>query len=174
MHNTLSIDAIAPAHGERVSMQERGFSLIEMILVIVIVGIIATVGAQLMGTGFQLYFTGRDTLDVDAQARLALERMTRELRAVRPATGLTMVPATEVTFTDVDGTAVRYYISAGDLLRNTQVLAGGVSGLNFVYTDNGGAVTAIPAQVRYISFQFTATQGGMSSTYRATVSPRNI
>lgn len=167
------ITAVAPVPGNRVRAAQRGFSLIEMILVIVIVGIIASVGAQLMGTGFQLYFTGRDTLSVDAQARVALERMTRELRTVRPATGLTMLPATEVTFTDETGTAVRYYINAGDLMRNTQVLAGGVSGLGFVYVDSAGAVTASAAQVFYISVQFTVTQGGMSSTYRATVSPRN-
>jgi prepilin-type N-terminal cleavage/methylation domain-containing protein len=173
MRHTPFIEDAAPVPADRATARERGFSLIEMILVIVIVGIIATVGAQLMGTGFQLYFTGRDTLNVDAQARLALERMTRELRTVRPATGLTLAPATEVNFTDVDGTAVRYYLNAGDLMRNTQVLAGGVSGLGAVYTDSSGAVTAVPAQVLYISIQFTVTQGGMSSPYRATVSPRN-
>ena len=173
MRNAPNIDVAAPVQGNRVGVAQRGFSLIEMILVIVIVGIISIVGAQIMGAGFQSYFTGRDSLGVDAQARLALERMTRELRTVRPATGLTMVPATEVTFTDVDGTAVRYYINAGDLMRNTQVLAGGVSGLGFVYTGSSGAVTAIPAQVFYIGVQFTATQGGISGAYRATVSPRN-
>lgn len=174
MRRALTIDAAVSGQRDRPIRHERGFSLIEMVLVIVIVGIISIVGAQLMGTGFQMYFTGRDTLSVDAQARLALERMTRELRTVRPATGLTMLPASEVTFIDVDGTTVRYYLSAGDLLRNTQVLAGGISGLSFVYTDSSGAVTGTPAQVLYISVQFTATQGGMSSTYRATVSPRNF
>lgn len=165
--------AAAPIQGSRVGAAQRGFSLIEMVLVIVIVGIIASVGAQLMGTGFQLYFTGRDTLSVDAQARLALERMTRELRTVRPATGLTMTPATQITFTDETGTAVQYILGGGNLMRNTQVLAGGVTGLGFVYLDRAGAVTATAAQVFYISVQFTVTQGEVISTYRATVSPRN-
>lgn len=168
-----NIIAAAPIQGSRVGAEQRGFSLIEMVLVIVIVGIIASVGAQLMGTGFQLYFTGRDTLSVDAQARLALERMTRELRTVRPATGLTMTPATQITFTDETGTAVQYILGGGNLMRNTQVLAGGVTGLGFVYLDRAGAVTATAAQVFYISVQFTVTQGEVISTYRATISPRN-
>ena len=170
----------APVQGSRVCAHVRGFTLIEMVLVIVLVGIIAMVGAQLMATGFSLYFTGRDTMIVDAQARLALERMTRELRTVQSATGLTMAPATEISFTDLDGTAVRYCIGggtcpgvAGDLMRNTQVLAGGVSALSFVYLNSAGTVTATPAQVLYIGVNFTATQGGVISTYRATVSPRN-
>lgn len=167
------IAAVVPVQGNSVGAKQRGFSLIEMVLVIVIVGIIASVGAQLMGTGFQLYFTGRDTLSVDAQARVALERMTRELRTVRPATSLTMTPATQITFTDETGTVVQYVLGGGNLMRNTEVLAGGVTGLGFVYLDSTGAVTATAAQVFYVSVQFTVTQGGMSSTYRATVSPRN-
>lgn len=178
---TITTDAVFAAPAGRRRAACRGFSMIELVLVIVLVGIIATVGAQLMGTGFQLYFTGRDSLSVDAQARLALERLTRELRAVSPATGLTLAPATEVNFIDLDGTAVRYCLGtvsgcpgvAGVLMRNTQALAGGISALNVVYTNSSGAVTAVPAQVLNISIRFTATQGGMSSDYRATVSPRN-
>ena len=159
----------------------RGFSLLELVLVIVLLGIIASVGAQLMGSGFQLYVSGRDSLSADAQARLALERITRDLRSVRPATGLTLVPATEVNFISLDGTAVRYCLGTvsgcpgvvGELTRNGQVLAGGISGLSFSYADSNGAATANPAQVLYISLQFTATQGEIVSPYRATVSPRN-
>ena len=161
----------------------RGFSLIELILVIVIVGIIATVGAQLMGTGFQMFFTARDTLSVDAQARLALERMTRELRAVRQPADLVIAPATEITFTDSDGTLIRYCLATvsgcpgttiGDLMRNGQTLAGGVSGLGFTYLASNGTVATSAAQVLYIGVQFSATQGGVSGSYRATVSPRTF
>lgn len=180
MRNNPHFNVATPFSRTRVDKRQRGFSLIEMVMVIVILGIISTVGAQLMGTGFQLYFTGRDSLGVDSQARVALERMTRELRTVRPATGLTMA-ANEVTFTDVDGTSVRYCMgtvgtcpgTAGQLMRNTQVLAGGVSGLSFVYTNSNGVVTAVAAQVYYISVQFTVTQGGIARDYRATINPRN-
>ena len=181
MRPTPIIQNDARPRGDRTRVAQSGFSLVELVLVIVLIGIIASVGAQLMGTGFQMYVEGRDSLSVDAQARLALERITRELRAVRKATGLTLAPATELNFTGLDGTAVRYCMgavggcpgAAGELMRNAQVLAGGISGLSVVYTDSAGAVTAVPAQVLNISIQFTAAQGGISTAYRATVSPRN-
>lgn len=180
MSNNPHFNIAASVPPNRLDKRQRGFSLIEMVMVIVILGIISTVGAQLMGTGFQLYFTGRDSLGADSQARVALERMTRELRAVRPATGLTMA-ANEVTFTDVDGTSVRYCMGAvgtclgvaGQLMRNAQVLAGGVSALSFVYTNANGVDTTVAAQVYYISVQFTVTQGGIVQAYRATINPRN-
>ena len=160
---------------------QQGFSLFEMVLVLVILSIAAAVGAQLMGAGFQVYFTGRDNLGVDAQARLALERLTRELRAVRVGSGLSLLPAYEANFIGVDGTTVRYCLgavngcpgAAGELMRNGQVLAGGISGLSFVYTRQNGTVTTDPDEVLYISLRFTATQGGIVSPYQATVSPRN-
>ena len=170
---TPNFGSAGPIRRNRFGTGQRGFSLIEVVLVIIILGAIVGVSAQFMGTSFQLYFTSRDNLNVDAQARAALERMTRELRGVRPATGLTMTPATQITFTDETGTSVLYILGGGNLLRNAQVLAGGVTGLSFVYLNSAGAVTAIAAQVFYISVQFTVTQGGKNDTYRATISPRN-
>ena len=181
MRPTPAIQNVARPRGYPTRAAQSGFSIVELVLVIVLIGIIASVGAQLMGTGIGMYVDGRDTLSVDAQGRLALERITRELRAVRKATGLTLAPATELNFTGLDGTAVRYCLgtvsgcpgATGELMRNAQVLAGGISGLSAVYTNSAGAVTAVPAQVLNISIQFTATQGGISAAYRATVSPRN-
>jgi hypothetical protein len=64
--------------------------------------------------------------------------------------------------------------TAGDLMRNNQPLAGGVSGLSFSYTDRNGAPTANPAQVFYITVQFDVASGTMAGQYRATVNPRNF
>lgn len=164
-------------------MRAHGFTLVEVILVMVLLGIIAAVGAQIMGAGLQSYVATRDSLNVDAQARLALERMTRELRAVRSPSALTLAPSNEVTFIDTDGTPIRYCLAmvngcpgttAGELMRNSQPLASGVSGLGFTYSDRNGAPTADPAQVFYISVQFSVAQGGMGGSYRATVNPRNF
>ena len=151
-------------------------------MVMVILGIIAATGAQLMGNGFTAYFTGKNITEMDGQARLALERMTRELRSVRAPTDITLVPANEITFVDVDGIGIRYCLgtvgtcpgAAGELMRNTQPLASGISNLAFTYLDRTAAATAAAAAVYYIGVSFTATQGAISKPYQATVSPRNF
>jgi prepilin-type N-terminal cleavage/methylation domain-containing protein len=160
----------------------QGFSLIELIVVIVVFGIIAATGAQLMGNGFRAYFAGKDMTEMDSQARVALERMTRELRSVRVPADLTVAPTNEITFVDAGGNTIRYCMgtvgtcpgAAGELIRNIQPLAGGVSGLVFSYLDRAGVATVTPALVFYITVNFTAAQGAISKAFQATVSPRNF
>ena len=167
-----------------------GFSLVEFIMVIVVLGIIAATGAQMMGMGFKAYFTGKDITEMDWQARVALERMTRELRGVfctqvnltQCTPAVTLSPANEITFVDGSGNSIRYCMgtigtcpgAVGELTRNTQPLASGVSNLTFSYLDKTGATTATAAQVYYIVVNFTATQNGLSKAYQATVGPRNF
>ena len=153
-------------------------------MVMVILGIIAAIGAPMIGNGFKAYFTAKDITEMDGQARLALERMTRELRSVRAPADLTLLPANRITFVDVDGNIISYCMgavapcpgAAGDLMRNNQPLASGISNLAFTYLDRAPtpAPTAIAAAVYYIGVSFTATQGTVNKPYQATVSPRNF
>ena len=159
-----------------------GFSLFELIMVIVVLGILAAVAAPFMSAGFQSYFIGKDIAETDGQARVALERMSRELRSVRAPADLTMTSASDITFTDIDGNLTRYCMgaiggcpgAAGELMRNTQPLAAGISGLTFSYLTNTGAVTGFAVNVFYITVGFTATQNTISKSFQVTVSPRNF
>ncbi len=138
--------------------------------------------AQLMGQGLMAYVTGRNIAETDWQARVALERMTRELRSVRAPSDITMTSTADLTIVDADGNAIRYCIgtvgtcpgAAGELMRNTQPLAKGVSALAFSYLTRTGAVTATPASVYYVIVAFTATQGTISKNFQIAVSPRNF
>jgi len=158
---------------------QQGFTLIEAVMVIVILGAIAAVAAQMMGTGFQAYFTGRNVADADWQARVALERMTRELRTIRSraAVDLTM-GANTVTFNDADGNNITYTLAGTTLNRNTDVLADGINlpagpATLFTYLDSN-LNPATPATVYFISVQFVVTQGNSNATFRATVNPRSF
>lgn len=160
----------------------RGFSLFELIMVIVLLGIVAAVAAPFMSAGFQSYFIGKDIAETDGQARVALERLSRDLRSVRAPADLTMTSASDITFIDVDGNSTRYCMGAvggcpgatGELTRNSQPLAVGVSALTFSYLTKTGATTAVAAQVFYITVGFTATQNTIGKSFQATVSPRNF
>ena len=160
----------------------RGFTLVEVVAAIVLFGVVAAMTARVLSQGFQSFIMGRNIAETDWQARVALERMTRELRIIRAPADIIMTSGSDLTFTDLDGNAIRYCLgtvgtcpgAAGDLTRNTQALATGVSGLAFSYLTRTGAATATPAQVYYVVIAFTATQGSMSKSYQAVVSPRNF
>jgi len=160
----------------------RGFSIMELVMVLVVFGIISAVAAPLLANGFRAYFTGRDISETDSQARAAIERMTRELRGIRGPGDLTAASASDISFVDASGTSVRYCLgaaagcpgaAAGDLMRNGQPLAGGISGLTFSFLSRGAAATGAGGAF-YVTVAFTASQNAVSKSYQATVSPRNF
>jgi prepilin-type N-terminal cleavage/methylation domain-containing protein len=159
-----------------------GFSLIELVMVMVVFGIVAAIAAPVMSSGFQAYFTGKDIAEVDWQARVAVERMTRELRAVRAPADLALASAGDLTFVDVEGNSIRYCLgavgtcpgAAGELMRNAQPLATGIGALTFAFLTRGAGATANPALAFYVTAAFTATRNATSKAHQITVSPRNF
>ncbi len=171
--------------------RERGWTLIEMVIVIIVFAIVATIGARLMSTMFLSYFTARDITSSDAQARVAFERMTRELRQIRSATAADLDPAStaQVRFIDSDGNGVCFYRDAATnrLMRSDdgpatacgatrpQPLSDFVTGLNFVYYVNDGrTTTAAATAVYYVTVKVNVQDNNVSDTLRATIHPRNF
>ena len=162
--------------------RETGVSLLELLLVVILFGTLAAAAAPLLYQSLMAYVTGKDIAETDWQARVAAERMTRELRAIRSPADLTITSASDITFIDLDGNAIRYCMgavggcpgTAGELMRNGQPLAAGITGLTFSFLTRTAAATAVPAQVYYVSIAYTATQNNVAKSYSATVSPRNF
>ncbi len=112
----------------------------------IVVGVLATIGATVMSGGFRTYFLGREIAQDDAQGRLALERMSRELRAVRSTADLDISVQNQVSFTDLSGTAIGYRLNAASQIERSQSgvagtyqpLADNVSALTITYLHNDG------------------------------------
>ena len=170
---------------------DHGWTLIELLTVIIILAVVGTVGARLMSSMFRSYFTARDITSSDAQARVAFERMTRELRQVRSATATDLDPASgaQVRFIDSDGNGVCFYRDAATnrLMRSEdgpatacgatrpQPLSDFVTGLNFVYYVNDGrTTTAVSTAVYYVTVHVDVKDNNVSDTLRATIHPRNF
>lgn len=152
----------------------RGFTLIEMVVVMAIVGVVAVAVTPMIMSMFESYTDQRQFADTDAQARLALERMLRELRTVRTPADLS-APGASISFTDVNGNAIAYSLSGTQLLRDTDVLATGVANLAFSYFDRTGAPVAGGAAPYYIRAQFTlAPPGGNARNLIGEVLPRTF
>ena len=170
---------------------ERGWTLIEMVIVLIVFAIVATIGARLMSSMFLSYFTARDITSSDAQARVAFERMTRELRQIRSATAVDLDPAStaQVRFIDSDGNGVCFYRDAATnrLMRSgdgpttacgttsPQPLSDFVAGLTFVYYVNDGrTTTAAATAVYYVTVKVNVQDNNVSDILRATIHPRSF
>ena len=180
-----------PSSADARRRRRDGWTLIELLTVIIILAVVAAVGARLMSGMFRSYFAARDITSSDAQARVAFERMTRELRQIRSATAtdLDVASAAQVRFIDTDANGVCFYRDAATnrLMRSAdgpatacgttsaQPVADFVSGLTFFYYLNDGATTtATVASVYYVTVRVNVQDNDVSDTLRATIHPRNF
>jgi len=167
-----------------VRCRSGGFTLIEMVVTLVVVGVLATIGATVMSGGFRSYFLGREIAQDDAQGRLALERMARELRTVRSTADLDISVQNQVSFTDLEGNAIAYRRNSGtsQLERSQNGVAGtyrpladNVSALTITYLHNDGVnpenFGGNSALVYYITVELKVGSQNVSTTYRSTFKP---
>ncbi|GEM_PF-1113309 len=177
------------------NVAKRGFTMVEMVITIAVVGVVFAIGGMVLGRAFQAYDVSRKTTDVDWQGRVATERVVRELRQIRSATAadLSIASLVRIWFVDEDGNNVCFYLNgASQLMRsdatsaancsvaavNIQPLADNVTSLNIDYYDNTGAVTAVVTSAYYITVRLAVNEssaaGNITDTYRVTVQPRRF
>ena len=155
-------------------MKPKGFTLIEMVVVIVILSIIAGLGSKVIGASFNAYLTNQNVTTANTQARLALERMTRDIHAISSAANITTATASQLSFTDANGNAVSYQLTGSQLMRNGWVLADGVNTLSFSYMDKNAATTTTPANICYVTTTLNITSGSVNYSLRSTSSAMNF
>jgi prepilin-type N-terminal cleavage/methylation domain-containing protein len=149
---------------------ERGFTLAELMVAMAVMALLLAGIFVTLREGQSSYQYGAGRAEVQQNARVALDRMLRELRT---ASTITTATAADLKFTYLDETStsitVEYTLSgtpsAGNpvQLRRNQtgaanqpdVLIGGVNALTFTYYDFNNAVTTTAANVRSIDIQIT-------------------
>lgn len=154
--------------------QQQGFTLIELVLVIILVAVMANVASTMLAEGLRAYLTTKNITDADWQGRIALQRMERDIRAIRSSNDVATATSSQLSFVDTSGTTITYELSGTTLLRNSQALADGIQTLTFSYFDQNGTSTATTTAIRYIRIALNITQGNANYTVTTAIYPRNL
>ncbi len=159
--------------------KSKGFTLVEIVITIVIVSIIAAIAAAILLQGVQAYVAEGERSDVHYRARLAIERMAREIRLIRDqGTDIITMTPSSLQFTDINGSNTGFTWAASTLYRwngtGNDTLATGITSFAFSYLQQDGVSAATPADVWYIDIALTSRQGAESLVMRSRVHPRNF
>jgi len=164
--------------------KEKGFTLIEVIIVIIVVGIISVIiGSMLLGVvkAWTFKFNRNDIL---WDGRLAINRITREIREVRNTTSVITASSSQFRFINTGNVNITYSLSSTNLNRTengtTNLLASNVSALTFTYYNASG--TSIPAptvspsatNIRRVRISLTLTKNGQNVYLRSDSSTKNF
>lgn len=155
--------------------KQQGFTLIELVMVIVLLTIIAAISSKIISQGLSAYLTGKNAIDAIWQGEFAMERMARNIAQVRSANDIAVQSSSEFSFTDINGNSIDYKLSGSSLLYNTQILADGINSLSFGYYDkNGSSVGSSSINLHYVTITLNITQNNTNYTLSRAVYLRDL
>jgi prepilin-type N-terminal cleavage/methylation domain-containing protein len=161
-------------------LRRNGFTLIEIVVVIVLTGIIAGIVATLIMQAARAYSDEQLRSGAQYQTRLAVERISREARQVRRCAEITAPanPSATLQFTDITGAAVSFAVAGGNLTRGADVLASGVTSAQpFRFLDRSGNPTTscvAPNDIWYVEVDVSTALGAEIARVRTRVHPGNF
>ena len=140
------------------SRKGLGFTFIETLLAIVIVGAVAGVAAKVLLSGLDVYALLMNRHDASQSARIAMDRIVEELLLIE-STDVLLMTATRFDFIDSSGHATyfrRQNVTKNGrtvpcIYRGDDFLAGNVGLLDFDYYTATDSSTIFPWQVRRIN-----------------------
>lgn len=168
------------------SRRIQGYTLIELLLVIVILSIIAAATMSPLIEAFEAYIGGEGISIANWQGIVAQSRISREIHIINSPNAIdTSSTASLFKFTDIYGTTITYSVSGTTLQRTegasaAQNLADGVSSLTFTYYDSTGTTVTPPlssataATIRYIQVSIVIVLNGVNYTATTTINARNL
>ncbi|MCP4653551.1 MAG: hypothetical protein GY858_09270 [Candidatus Omnitrophica bacterium] len=138
---------ITPQTAHQKQLNRVGFSLLEVILVVTLLGLIVTAIYPFFGTtvsGWEVKDRQTEVLQI---GRAGMDDIIRSLKG---ATTFSTAKANEIKFEDVDGDDVKYKLSKGVVELNKVALIEPVDSLTFTYYDQDGAETSDKSSVRLV------------------------
>lgn len=156
--------------------KNHGFTLVELLLSIAILGILAAVVGPVLGTGIRSYALTVNRKVALNSARLAVERITTETRLIATQNDIDTFTSSVFQFDLSTESNINYSLSGGSLQRSGVTLANNATALTFTYLDANGISTATKANIQRIQIELSinAGTGYGSITVRNQVFPRKF
>ncbi|MBF0438152.1 MAG: prepilin-type N-terminal cleavage/methylation domain-containing protein [Magnetococcales bacterium] len=121
----------------------KGFSLIEILSVIVLVGILSSIIANMLGTGLTAFNQAKLQNNGYSQLRVAMDRITRELRTAK---NIVSIGASSIQLNDINNSAISFQLAGNILDRNATPLAKQISALSFTERSGNCVIVGSPYQ----------------------------
>lgn len=171
---------------------QSGFTLIELILSMVLMGIVAVTAGMLIYQGARSFEALSDLKEVTQQSTLALERVSRELRPMKctisgnacsaSASDIPVMTASELRFLNSSFEGRGFRLSGNTLMLRDgtgagdpeYALATGVSSLTFEYLKADGTAAASTAELWTVSMNMALASGQATIAVKASVHPRGF
>ena len=162
------------------SKKNKGLTLIEAVMTIVIVGILAGGSMFYIRQVIDLWDFMSFRSEIVSQGRMALMRMSREIRQIRNSTSVLNANSNRLRFADVKDVNIDYYFSGSSLMRNSDTQASGVRNVTFTYYNQTSQQIAVPlvspqaTDIKRIKIRLDMFSGNQNKTLETQVWPRNL
>ncbi|MEW6186279.1 MAG: prepilin-type N-terminal cleavage/methylation domain-containing protein [Thermodesulfobacteriota bacterium] len=148
----------------------KGFTVIEMIISIVLLGILGAYTFSFLGNSMGAYVRVRDHKILYDEARLALRRMADEIQDGDRSAAITVTPNTSISFTKShpSATVITYTLSGGVLNR----VSGGIT--NSLTGNVQAFIPAVDGTTKVVTLELVQSiSGGGTVRFRTCAYPRN-
>jgi prepilin-type N-terminal cleavage/methylation domain-containing protein len=153
----------------------KGFTLIELIMVVVITAIIAAISGMVLVNGVRSYGVGEAVTPLANKGSAALTQMTVDLNA---AVQFTTVNLQDLVFVDINGDTITYDYTGNTLTRKLNsgaayVVTDQLTGFSLNFYTSAYGTTSTPSAVRIVTIQMTLTGANSTLSLINSVFPRN-
>ncbi len=148
---------------------ERGFSLIEMIVVLIIIGTISAIAYGVILVNAKTFGVVSDEIANRWDLRKAMNILRKDFTILDSQNIVSLASGSKLFFKDIDGNKIRYIYDGNKLRRQKnsgtwEVLLKNVKAAPFIYLDEDMNATANKDKLAYIKIRLTVNNSGKQRT----------
>ncbi len=151
---------------------QRGATLIELVLVLSILGIITSITGGILHTQSRIFVKIYERSTMLSDMHKVMNQVISEIQEISPD-NISKMKDNQLIFTDIDGLSVEYKLKNNQITRNGSLILDGVQDDPFVYLDEYGNSVNSPDDLKMTKIILTVLQNGELCTMEKIAYGRN-